>query len=247
MIIRNAELSEKYELLKQINTKQASSEQQQPQIQHNFDAQHHSLPPISTKVDDSHLIINHNIPVASHSTTATTQDESAPLKSLRDELNEKNKVIKTLQQRINDLKKTLQKELKYQQLPNESTTPSSAAAAVPQQLSSQHQKSLTSPISPSPAHPTSSDESLAFKFNKYTTVQNGGHELTVGEAAAAMNQALKRPSTGTISSIGFMNGAKKLDDINNKYLKHVVLKFLTSREYEVHFMQDFAVIIFIDL
>ncbi|XP_066596386.1 golgin subfamily A member 1-like [Prorops nasuta] len=90
------------------------------------------------------------------------------LLDLEEQLSEKNKTIKVLQQRLSDMKKTLQRELRV---------PSS---------------SLDSDAEP---------------------------------AAAILNPS----SSKTITA---RNNNSKEDDVNFKYLKHVLIKFLTSREYE---------------
>ncbi|XP_012232411.1 golgin subfamily A member 1 [Linepithema humile] len=90
------------------------------------------------------------------------------LLDLQEQLIEKNKTIKILQQRLTDMKKTLQRELKI---------PSS---------------SLDSDV----------------------------------EASAAI---LNPSSTKTVTA---RHNNSREDDVNFKYLKHVLIKFLTSREYE---------------
>lgn len=191
LIIRNAELSEKYELLKHVNAKEAA----QQHSEHSLETKLRSHSESTAPKDEQPTIIP----------AATTDDTIT--KSLRDELNEKNKVIKNLQQRLNDLKKTLQKELKYQQLPNEAAKPSHAHSSASDDMLLQ--KTPTRPVSNG-------------VFNETTPQQN----------------ALKRPSLVAASSGGLVNGVKKLDDVNNKYLKHVIFKFLTSREYEVNIFSE---------
>lgn len=103
-------------------------------------------------------------------------------------------MIKNLQQRLNDMKKTLQKELKYQSLPNDKQ-PTSTEPSLTQQ---------------------ESDNSI----NK--TV------LNKRVSSSCLNGfKLKQPvNSAQLSNLH--------DDVNFKYLKHVVFKFLTSREYEVN-------------
>ncbi|XP_029163409.1 golgin subfamily A member 1-like isoform X2 [Nylanderia fulva] len=91
------------------------------------------------------------------------------LLDLEEQLSEKNKTIKVLQQRLTDMKKTLQRELKI---------------------------------------PSSSLDSDA-------------------EAASA---AILNPSSSKTVTAKHNNSRE--DDVNFKYLKHVLIKFLTSREYE---------------
>ncbi|CAL1682543.1 unnamed protein product [Lasius platythorax] len=90
------------------------------------------------------------------------------LLDLEEQLSEKNKTIKVLQQRLTDMKKTLQRELKI---------------------------------------PSSSLDSDA-------------------EASAAI---LNPSSSKTVTA---KHNNSREDDVNFKYLKHVLIKFLTSREYE---------------
>ncbi|OXU23753.1 hypothetical protein TSAR_013185 [Trichomalopsis sarcophagae] len=90
------------------------------------------------------------------------------LSDLEEQLSEKNKTIKILQQRLADMKKTLQRELRV---------PSS---------------SLDSDAEPS---------------------------------AAILNPSSSKTVTAKHSN-------SREDDVNFKYLKHVLIKFLTSREYE---------------
>ncbi|XP_078051078.1 uncharacterized protein LOC144477309 [Augochlora pura] len=90
------------------------------------------------------------------------------LMDLEEQLNEKTKTVKVLQQRLADMKKTLQRELRV---------PSS---------------SLDSDVEPSAA-------------------------------------ILKPSSSKTVTA---RHSNARDDDVNFKYLKHVLIKFLTSREYE---------------
>lgn len=256
LIIRNAELSEKYELLKQVNLKQAAIEQQQQQNHHHnvvasntFETKSRSASesmPQRGQPEDSSNNFHSTTNIPPTSTTTSAHQDEATLKALKDELNDKNKVIKTLQQRLNDLKKTLQKELKYQQLPNETTA---ATISLPSPLPQQQQHHQASHMLPASPHASSSDEALTSKIKSLQIAQqqinsNGiaheiSHNSSVGTNAAAaaatayMSQMKRSGQIGTTSAVGFVNGAKKLDEINHKYLKHVVLKFLTSREYEV--------------
>lgn len=89
--------------------------------------------------------------------------------------------IKILQQRLTDMKKTLQRELKI---------------------------------------PSSSLDS------------------DVETSAAILNPS----STKTVTA---RHNNSREDDVNFKYLKHVLIKFLTSREYEVHIYLDLSYILFL--
>ncbi|XP_039301653.1 golgin subfamily A member 1 isoform X4 [Solenopsis invicta] len=93
------------------------------------------------------------------------------LLDLEEQLSEKNKTIKILQQRLTDMKKTLQRELKI---------------------------------------PSSSLDS------------------DVDVSAAILNPSSSKTVTARHNT--------REDDVNFKYLKHVLIKFLTSREYEIDYL-----------
>lgn len=109
------------------------------------------------------------------------------------------KTIKNLQQRLNDMKKTLQKELKFQSLPNEIEIVSSQKKKEP----ITHQKIII--------------EESKIKTNE----------------EFAIIQTMSPPTPTTPKNNGKPKPLTNDNEINFKYLKHVVLKFITSREYEV--------------
>ncbi|GAB6031495.1 hypothetical protein CHUAL_009269 [Chamberlinius hualienensis] len=100
--------------------------------------------------------------------------------SLQDQITEKNKVIKLQQQQINDMKKTLQRELKLQ-----------SNALLDTNSNDSNEKNA--------------------QVSKYPSAVIG---------------SLQRDRPCSLSD--------KLDDVNFKYVKHVVLKFMTSTETEAH-------------
>ncbi len=110
-------------------------------------------------------------------------------------------MIKNLQQRLTDIKKALQKELKYQSvgLPNEFVE-----------------------TKPSSLHKTPSSQSLTSKPTYIPHNSNTSHHLNT---SSVIQQNIPAVNNSQLSSLH--------DDVNFKYLKHVVLKFLCSREYEV--------------
>ena len=143
------------------------------------------------------------------------------------------KMIKNLQQRLNDMKKTLQKELKYQSLPNESKamTVLESTTSTTTNSNSVNTSSIIQLINPSkteehtalnltllpntPASPPSSHNNHSFPIRRTS--------LTIGKSTPPTNNA----------QLNHLH-----DDTNFKYLKHVILKFLTSREYEVNFIKN---------
>jgi hypothetical protein len=157
-------------------------------------------------------------------------------------------VIKNLQQRLNDLKKTLQKELKYQQLPNESISSLPSTSHHQMNHHIQNQSHQMPPMSPLYNRMGSGDETsmmMSLQQSNSTSqksVVNGDvfkdmKRMSIASAGGSAS------ATASSAAAGFMmlNGQKKLDDVNNKYLKHVILKFLTSREYEVYMLFNYSI------
>ncbi|XP_066960293.1 golgin subfamily A member 1-like isoform X1 [Macrobrachium rosenbergii] len=124
----------------------------------------------------------------------TVKTLRAAMKVLEDELSEKKQALKVQSQRLADMKKTIQRELK---LSTDTTDHTSDSRPELRPL-------LTS--SPGPA------------------------------SLPAANNC----QTGVTS----MNGSVEEDGINNTYLKHVIIKYLTSREYEaVHLTRAVATLL----
>lgn len=186
--------------------------------------------------------------IPSSSSASINENNESATKALRDELNEKNKVIKNLQQRLNDLKKTLQKELKYQQLPNESISSSPSTSHHQMNHHVQNQSQMP-PMSPLYNRMGSGDETslmMSLQQSNSTSqksVINGDVFKDMKRMSIASAGGSASAATASSAAAGFMmlNGQKKLDDVNNKYLKHVILKFLTSREYEVYILFYYSI------
>ncbi|XP_019716484.1 golgin subfamily A member 1 isoform X2 [Hippocampus comes] len=107
-------------------------------------------------------------------------------KELEQQLSDKNKTIKQLQQRMAELKRTLQKELKLKPEPEEE-----AKEKIP--------------------------ESVVIK-----------QEMVCAELPQASSPSLSTANT-TVTNTSDLNDSR---EINFEYLKHVVLKFMSSREAE---------------
>lgn len=163
------------------------------------------------------------------------------IKQLKDEVNEKNKVIKNLQQRLNDMKKTLQKELKFQSLPNEK--PKNEQYTNSQGANEQdliNDLDMNSPIK-KPMNPK-----FSLDYSSDTQAQSILKHVPPSTQFKKQLTNTNSANSSVLNSTAFNSSNKKVnlvnsqlshlhDDVNFKYLKHVVLKFLTSREYEVGF------------
>ncbi len=129
-------------------------------------------------------------------------------KILRTDLSEKNKMIKNLQQRLNDMKKALKKELN-----------SHSDIRMPADKINEQNLLHTSASTNSLKSNSSSNLKSYSTNSSFPTVPKSCHLMNYTHGAS--------------------NEAKNLtslhEDVNFKYLKHVVFKFLCSRENEVSY------------
>ena len=161
-------------------------------------------------------------------------------------------MIKSQQQRIGDLRKTLQKELKVQSLPNDepvhgnssimhpmdSVGDSPAArAALSGGTALVHDHHASQPA----ALPVSSSQIHNLSRTTTSTVKSGLHPRQCDNSVglAPLDRLVVPKGKGgfpqySTSSLSFtINENADGDDINLPYVKHVVLKFILSRESEV--------------
>jgi golgin subfamily A protein 1 len=159
-VVRNAELSQQVSLSQQ---QLQRTEKELRELQDKFSDTERENQQIKLLLSDAE---------ARDENSERTCKLRSQIAELEAAFSEKNKTIKLQQQRLSDMKKTLQKELKNQNNdPDNLSVPTSAS-------SSTAPKSPVLPKAPQPAK-------------------------------------------------------NEMDEVNFKYLKHVIFKFLTSREYEV--------------
>lgn len=144
------------------------------------------------------------------------------VKTLEEELTESKQNIKIQRQRLADMKKTLQRELRLTPDSGDSAAAAGGAAAAPQ-----------STTATTAAAPTLSSSSAAIidTLSFHSSEQQQQHWK---EVRASLGNG---PATGT-------NGNDNNFAINLAYLKHVIIKYLTSREYEaVHLTRAVATLL----
>ncbi|XP_047736367.1 golgin subfamily A member 1 isoform X2 [Hyalella azteca] len=131
------------------------------------------------------------------------QELQATVQQLQQELQEKQQTFKLQQQRIADMKKTMQRELRIS----------------PEQQTEQ----TTNAASPQPSRHTTSDMPRS-------------HSAAVLPSSSYVTRSSAEVPAFTKDGL--------VDPINLEYLKHVVLKFITSREYEaVHLTKAVATLL----
>ncbi|XP_049285157.1 golgin subfamily A member 1 [Anopheles funestus] len=174
VLMKNAEMSQQEEILRQElrHEKDESIElhDRAMMLQHELDKRLNTVNELRKQVDE---LMTTNL-------------------NLNADLVDKNKIIKTLNQRLVDMKKTLQEELKGQQNGNNNNN------IVANYISGNQ----------APPHDRSLERSKSFE----------------GKTIAKEN--------GTLKQNGTNGGPVVMDEVNFRYLKHVIIKFLTSREVE---------------
>ncbi|KAK7502538.1 hypothetical protein BaRGS_00006113 [Batillaria attramentaria] len=141
------------------------------------------------------------------------------IRDLQDQLADKTRTLKKQEQTVKDLRQTLQRELKVQALPNDdasddASSPATSRKFPPRQPATiavtqqSHNNNSLAPPSTSYAAASSSSTTAAVK------------PMTVGSTMAVSDQR------------GFTVRRDLEQDVNFQYLKHVVLKFMLSRESE---------------
>ncbi|XP_031841745.1 golgin subfamily A member 1 isoform X1 [Nomia melanderi] len=173
-LLRNAQVSQDIEIVKQENRRQ---EVENTELLNRVDSLENNLQSKTKEMEETIVKLEETKQRMSELEEGEQNREKlernekvlkSSLMDLEEQLNEKTKTIKVLQQRLADMKKTLQRELRV---------PSS---------------SLDSDAEPS--------------------------------------AAILKPSSSKTVTVRHNN--TRDDDVNFKYLKHVLIKFLTSREYE---------------
>ncbi|CAL1540795.1 unnamed protein product [Lymnaea stagnalis] len=155
--------------------------------------------------------------------------------SLQSQLAEKNRMLKKQEQTLKDLRTTLQRELKVQSLPNDEgldqtgNNTTSTSPSLSRRYDSYQQQ----------------QQSLQHNYSQPNLLRNNNSMSNPTAAVLPVQLSSSNMMTLTSSSSSVPSGAtdaltahtthvkRELDkDVNFQYLKHVVLKFMLSRESE---------------
>ncbi|XP_055614302.1 golgin subfamily A member 1-like [Uranotaenia lowii] len=154
------------------------------------------------------------------STNLEQNAKLASLDSLHMEILDKNKIIKILNQRLLDMKKTLHEEIKNSNNNNSSLILANGNVHM-NHTEQQFERS------------GSREKQIAPMANGLAVLQISSNDnisaTTMGARISAANGTHKS-ATGTSSSAS--SSGIVMDEVNFRYLKHVIIKFLTSREVE---------------
>ncbi|XP_055547752.1 golgin subfamily A member 1 [Wyeomyia smithii] len=201
ILMNNAELSQKEEILRQ-ELRQEQDESQEllertALLQRELDKKISTVNELRKQIDEL------------MSTNLEQNAKLASLDSLHVELVDKNKIIKILNQRLVDMKKTLQEEIN-----SNNNNGGSATGNTTNHYSNNPEKEL---------------EHIAFRDKSETPVGIGRQHSNgaIGHSHPHVNH------NGTQkNATGAARGTIVMDEVNFRYLKHVIIKFLTSREVE---------------
>ncbi|OPL20959.1 hypothetical protein AM593_08465, partial [Mytilus galloprovincialis] len=160
------------------------------------------------------------------STQVSTLEQTVT--DLQEQLADKNKALKKQEQRLRDLQKTLQRELRVQPLPSDEPVVIDASFTLPMQR--KISESRNSPLK----------DNIDFKDHNPATIS---HVMKPFETNNHSDNGIDVHKNRTRNSDHLLR--KDLEnDVNFKYLKHVVLKFMLSREAEaVHLIRAISVLL----
>ncbi|XP_065076077.1 golgin subfamily A member 1 [Ochlerotatus camptorhynchus] len=208
ILMKNAEISQKEEILR----KELRQEQEEAQdlhdraalLQRELDKKLNTVNELRKQIDEL------------MSTNLEQNAKLASLDSLHAELIDKNKIIKILNQRLVDMKKTLQEEI------NNNNSATTVGGGQHLKHSEHHFERSNS---------KEKQESVGCKQ------QNGAISHASSNSNSSSNHSNSKPhanhnGTQKVALGNDSSGTIVMDEVNFRYLKHVIIKFLTSREVE---------------
>ncbi|XP_021704706.1 golgin subfamily A member 1 [Aedes aegypti] len=214
ILMKNTEISQKEEILR----KELRQEQEEAQelhdrasfLQRELDKKLNTVNELRKQIDEL------------MSTNLEQNAKLAALDSLHAELIDKNKIIKILNQRLVDMKKTLQEEINSNNNNN---------------YNNNNNNNSVTTISGT-SHPKYSEhiyERANSKEKQETAVlkqQNGAISHTSSNSSHVSSNHSNINPHGDHNGVPKSSGTIVMDEVNFRYLKHVIIKFLTSREVE---------------
>lgn len=198
VLLKNVEMSQTEERLKQQIRNESHEITELNQTIQNLTDQHNEL---QSRINNCHQQIE-------------------GIDELKNEISEKNKTIKMLNQRLTDMKKTLQHELK---------SGSTEKIITPVTINS---SSSSTSSNSSSSSGSSSNCTITANNTNTNSINNSNRTKTNGYHVTDNNGQINGNATDKNTNQNNNNTNFAMDDVNFKYLKHVILKFLTSREVE---------------
>ncbi|XP_039439644.1 golgin subfamily A member 1 [Culex pipiens pallens] len=197
ILMKNAEISQKEEILRQELRQERDEAQELHErvglLQRELDKRLNTVNELRKQIDEL------------MSTNLEQNAKLASLDSLHVELVDKNKIIKILNQRLVDMKKTLAEEINNN---NNGTQPTNHSDRILERSNSREKQEMV-------GNKQQNGSAISHNVSSMTTINlHASHNGT--------QKSSPNPASGTIV----------MDEVNFRYLKHVIIKFLTSREVE---------------
>lgn len=251
LCLRNAELSQELSQLRkdlesqiqQLKSKNSEKDEELEKLRGEISKSQSEISEHVTKLEEFHQLHEQN---TNHSSQITELEQQVT--ELQDQVADKNKALKKQEQRLSDLKKTLQRELKVQALPNDqpmdirSQSPQRDQIGVPnttqapqfsQQLDSFQNGGSRGRAPPSPNF---SNNATPLETNLSAGSPAVLHDISSVQHSAQFQDRVKSLQDSIEGRANILNSAANMNslekDINFQYLKHVVMKFMLSRDAE---------------
>nr|XP_022327021.1 golgin subfamily A member 1-like isoform X1 [Crassostrea virginica] len=252
LCLRNAELSQELSQLRkdlesqiqQLKSKNSEKDEELEKLRGEISKSQSEISEHVTKLEEFHQLHEQN---TNHSSQITELEQQVT--ELQDQVADKNKALKKQEQRLSDLKKTLQRELKVQALPNDqpmdirSQSPQRDQIGVPNttqapQFSQQQLDSFQNGGSRgrAPPSPNFSNNATPLETNLSAGSPAVLHDISSVQHSARLQDRVKSLQDSIEGRANILNSAANMNslekDINFQYLKHVVMKFMLSRDAE---------------
>ncbi|XP_025112977.1 golgin subfamily A member 1-like isoform X1 [Pomacea canaliculata] len=227
LMVRNAQLSQ------QLTSQQHQHTQQMQELQQALQDQEQIIRKQEATVQElntSLAALQHQVEElkCSQVKSETTEELHKVILDLQDQLADKTRTLKKQEQTVKDLRQTLQRELKIQTLPNDDASDDSTipSPAMVRKLYPQKGTGISNASASNMGFSTGSQFSSASSPSSAAT-------LSLSSSTTAAVKPMTVSSVTQISDTRGMVVRRDLEqDINFQYLKHVVLKFMLSRESE---------------
>ncbi|KAK7094844.1 hypothetical protein V1264_006339 [Littorina saxatilis] len=227
LMVRNAQLSQQLTALQQrVSEQRSDAESQLTDRDQTIQGQQDSITQLQDRIEGLQTQVQELESL--NAAMGSTDQLELTIRGLQDQLADKTRTLKKQEQTVKDLRQTLQRELKVQALPNDDASddnnvpspstnrkfpprqavPPRSVSPQPPQSTHHNMSSFGSAVLPVSSSVTSSSATAAVKPMTLTSVMQVSHERGV-----VVRRDLEQ-------------------DVNFQYLKHVVLKFMLSREAE---------------
>ncbi|KAL8598143.1 hypothetical protein ACOMHN_043214 [Nucella lapillus] len=232
LMVRNAQLSQQLtSQQQQLSQQQADSESQMSEKEQTIQGQEEIIATLNERVAQMQSQVQELEAMAS--ALGSTDHLESTIRTLQDQLADKTRTLKKQEQTVKDLRQTLQRELRVQALPNDDASddnnvpsPSTARRLLPPA------PRQTGPPASLSLQPACTSSSLVLLSSSSAVLPVSSSSSMSSSTTAAVKPMTLMPFMQVSQERGIVVRRDLEQDINFQYLKHVVLKFMLSREAE---------------